>query len=281
MPDWTKVDFDRFYSSQAERWGRPNNRPPIVLHYHWFPIIQYQQTLATRIRDVLGLVPGDRVVLVGAGFNGSGAGLTALGIEVVGTETSAYILAEKNNTEEAEVRAAIVAAGLNPDVDLIIGPNGRAEYDPLNLFLEGGRASPALRGKGNVLAEDGATRPSRNAIRNALSGNPRYLISEEVLNSITDAQVLLVCDAAARLVSEAGGTCTIVHMLSPLNPDAASQEPDLNWKTYAQWRALLNANGFSAQKILPTVTASNQGSTPLSQTIGDRVDVVTAYSGIF
>lgn len=268
----TKADFDRFYGGpgqpQAERWGHPNTRPPITLHYHWATIISAQTGVAwaglditvdgVRTRpqalvDVLGLVPGDSVLLVGAGFNGTGAGLVALGIDVIGIDTSGYILAEKGNTEESDIRAACLAAGIDPDTDTVLGPPGNVRVNPLDLWLEGGRAAPAPRGKGTVLGESMSSRPSRNTVKNALASNPRFVITEEVLNSITDADALTVCDLAARFVSENGGG-TIVHGISPLQP-GGGQDVALNWRTYSDWRAFLDANGFSAQRILPTVTS--------------------------
>lgn len=251
---WGKAEFDRFYQSVGERWGHPNTRPGIVLHYHWWNIIRWQVSdYAPRLAQVLGLNAGDSVVLVGAGFNGTGAGLTALGVEVIGVDTSPYILGEKDATEEAEIRAACLAAGVDPDTDTIWGPPGNVRVNPLDLWLEGGRAAPAPRGKGPILGEDMSSRPSRNSVKRALSGNPRFILTEEVLNSIPDADALTLCDMAARFASENGGG-TIVHMLSPLQP-GATQDPMLNWKTYGDWRAFLDSNGFAAQRILPTVTS--------------------------
>ncbi len=257
MPVWDKAAFDTFYSSGAERYGHPGVRPQIRLHYHWYPIIQWQRSsYAPRLFAVLNMVAGDSVVLVGAGFNGTGAGLERLGINVTGTETSTYINAEKSNTEEAEVRDAIIAVGLDPDNDTIIGPPGNVRINLLDLLLDGGRAAPKVRAQATVVEEDFSTRGSRNRVDSTLPSRARFILSEEVLNSGTDAEALTVCERMARYASENGGT--VVHMLSPLFP-GKTQAPELNWKTYAGWRSFLNTNGFSAQLILPTVTARDQG----------------------
>lgn len=282
MPVWDdKATFDQFYRSGAERWGHPNTRPQIQLNYHWYPIVQYQTaSYAPQLVTVLGINPGDGVILVGCGFNGTGAGLTAAGVNVIGTDISTYIQNEKANTEEAEIRAACVAAGVDPDVDLIIGPSGNADVDPLDLFLEGGRAAPAARGKGEILDQELRTRGSRNAVLNKFeadfpNASIRFIISEELLNSITDAEADLVASYMHDGASEWGST--VVHMLSPLQT-GKTQAPELNWKTYAGWRAWLDANGYSSHLILPTVTASGQGMTfPAENPAG----VVTAYSGTF
>ena len=285
MPVWGKPEFDTFYGKNVERWGVPNTRPSIKLGYHWFWTIAAQsgQNVAglqspnfpQLLVQVLGLVPGDAVLLFGCGFNGTGAGLTALGINVIGVDTSSYIDSQKGQTEEAEIRAACLAAGVNPDTDTIWGPPGNVRVNPLDLFLQGGRASPQPRGKGSILAEGMTSRPSRNTVKNALAANPRYVITEEVLNSITDSEALVVCDACQRFVTE-NGNGTVVHMLSPFQ-SGASQAPSLNWKTYGAWRTFLTANAFPLQRILPTVDGTGQGvAMPLTNPIG----VVTAYSGL-
>lgn len=232
--------------------------------------------------DVLGLVAGDAVLLVGCGFNGTGQGLTNLGVRVLGTELSTYIQNEKGNTEEGEIRAACIAAGVDPDLDTIRGPSG--PINPLDLFMEGGRAAPAARGKGEVLQEELRTRGSRNAVLNRFNAlwpgvTPRYIITEEVLNSIPDAQADLVCSYCASAATEWGSS--VVHMLSPyqLGSDGLHHQAlDLNWKTYADWRVWLDANGYSTQLILPTVTARDQG---MTLPPGGEVGRVVAYSGLF
>ncbi len=283
MAHWDKAAFDKFYnvenSANGERWGHPNTRPGIALHYHWYPIIQWQaSSYAPRLFAVLGLVAGQSVTIIGAGFNGTGAGLARLGIDVIGTDISAYIIAQKGETEEAEIRAEIIAVGLDPDNDTIIGRPGNVRVNPLDVLLDGGRSAPKIREQATVIEEDFSTRGSRNRVDGTLPIRARYCISEEVLNSGTDAEALTVCERMARYVSENGGT--VVHMLSPLFPDGRGA-PELNWKTYAGWRTFLDANGFSAQLILPTVTSWDQGITPLSVDLPDRPNSVAAYSGVF
>jgi len=278
MPAWDKSAFDKFYISGAERHGHPNIRPQIKLHYHWYPILQWQASFAPRLFNVLGLVSGQSVTIVGAGFNGTGAGLKRLGIDVIGTDISAYINAEKTNTEEAEVRAECITAGVDPDVDTIIGPPGNVRINPLDLFLDGGRSAPKVREQATVVEEDLSTKRSRNSVDRSLPTRARYCISEEVLNGGTDAEALTVCQRMAQYVSEKGGT--VVHMLSPLLAKGPGA-PEMNWKTYADWRAFLDADGFSAQLILPTVTSWDQGETPLSVDSPNRTNKVVAYSGVF
>ncbi len=279
MPLRDKAFFDTRYSSGAERYGHPNTRPQIRLHYHWWPIIRWQASeRAPLLFAALGLVSGQSVTIVGAGFNGTGAGLKRLGVDVIGTDTSVYIQSEKSKTEEAEIRAAIIAAGLDPDVDTIIGPPGNVRVNPLDLFLDGGRVAPKVREQAQVVEEDLRTKGGRNKVDAILPTRARYCISEEVLSGGTDAETLIICERMAQYVSEKGGT--VIHMLSPLRLDGI-QAPEFRWRTYAGWRAFLDGNGFSTQLILPTVTAWDQGKTPLSFDREDKPDTVAAYSGMF
>ena len=82
MPiNWdTKAPFDLFYSSGVERYGHPNTRPQIRLHYHWYPIIQGQASkFAPLLFTVRELNAGESVVMGGAGMKGPGAGAGGLG----------------------------------------------------------------------------------------------------------------------------------------------------------------------------------------------------------
>lgn len=287
---WGKAQFDQFYRKEVERYGVPPPRgttgPYITLGYHWFwtgagqagesPYGLTSLPFAQMIVELLGLVAGDAVLLVGCGFAYTSKGLSTLGIRVIGTDLSDYIQAEKGNTEEAEIRAACLAAGVDPDTDQVLGP-GATWWNPLDLFMEGGRAAPAIRGKGEILEEELRTRGSRNAVLNRFEANwpgvsPRYIITEEVLNSIPDAEADLVCDYASAGASEWGAT--VVHMLSP---PLESAQAGLNWKTYGAWRTWLNTNGYGSHLILPTVTAIGQG---VTLPAGGEPGRVVAYSGL-
>jgi hypothetical protein len=285
MPVWDKAAFDQFYSSGAERYGHPGSRPQIRLHYHDHNILHPQRRdFAPLLFSLLGMAAGEDVIIVGCGFNATGEGLSDLGARVIGLDTSDYIQAEASNTEEAEIRAEIIAVGLDPDIDLIIGKPGNVMVDPLDVFLRGGRASPQPRGWGQILGEDMKTNGSKRAVIRAFETQYpdaaiRFIISEEVLNSITDAEALLVCEFAGAAAADWGAT--VAHMLSPLKSYKTGQAPELNWKRYSEWRAFLDAEGFGAQLIVPTVTAWDQGVTPLSVDLPDRPNTVVAYSGTF
>jgi hypothetical protein len=135
MASWQERSaFDRFYDVDGEPWGRVKGRRGIRLHYHDFRIGRPQRQRGKKIAQALKLKANQAIMIVGAGFNWSGEGLQNLGIEVVGTDTSDYILANLAETEESELRNCCHAVGVDPDNDLIICDRyqrgARLEYAP-------------------------------------------------------------------------------------------------------------------------------------------------------
>lgn len=316
MPTFDKLAYEKFYSFNAEPFGHINTRPGIRSHYNDFVVGKGQRKLAAKLASATGMRSGARCVIIGAGFGWTCEGLVAQGIEAAGTEISEWVLAEKDNTEETDLREYIGRAGLNPDTDEIIGDpkdsrtvekvpaykqavwdgwivgaeadarkktvrewalkseaekkryrkaTGQWDYNPkmpsgpkpewminpLELYLRGGRTAPEKRTSAVVADEDGSTKGSRTAIGRLLSGAPTHIITEEVLNGLTDVQGLALCDRLAKLASEKGGA--VYHVLSPLQPKGR-QAAELNWKRYSGWRNHLDAAGFQAQQIVASVT---------------------------
>ncbi len=349
MAGFDKQRFDEFYRFKAEKFGHPGGldfRPGIFLHYHYHSVGQYQENrFAPKLAETLDLKSGESVVIIGCGFNWTGAGLAKIGIDVSGTEISAFCLAEKDETEEAEIRQCCLDAGVDPDRDLInwrpesplaslvvptwkwrgfnhwlvadeesksraqwranktwrslteaqqnafrdkffdqlvdgievgydaseddwlgwwrlqpesqaadLPSEPQAEWmaNPLDVFLRGGRINPMKRASAPILAEDIQTQSSRRRVIRSLAGRPRFIISEEVLNSVDDMAALDLCEDMARLA--AGDGATVIHMISPKQLEGR-QSPDLNWKLYSEWRAFLDNDNFTNQLILPTVTS--------------------------
>lgn len=181
---WTKADFDSTYSIRIERYFGSHEsragRPEVRLNYHEWAI---KPLMVNRWREILkvltpAITTDDRVLIVGAGF---GWGVRALRNRInctaIGTDTSSYIQTEKNNNDAAEVDAAITAVGLDPTV-------GRG------LFLREAVRTTGARAKELVLDEDMTTKGSRQRIRNALGGNPTWIIAEDLVgDAMTDAEI--------------------------------------------------------------------------------------------
>lgn len=277
---WDKAAFDGHYDMHAE-YGYERTGKPIRLHYHRYVMNPLLVKRAAAVFDLLGLQAGQDVVLVGCAFNWMARALADLGVRVIGVDTSAYVLGSKDGSEESELRDWITAVGVDPDNDLIRNPAG-GQINPLDLYMEGGRASPAARGWGQILDQDLRTNGSQNSVISAFESQYpnaaiRYILTEEVINSITDAQAALVCEYCQGAATRWGAT--VVHLLSPAQP-GIEQDADLNWKTYAEWRAWLDANGFTGQQVIPTVSAAGQGmNLPDRDTIIARVLVEAASQG--
>jgi hypothetical protein len=259
---WDKAGFDKSYDLKGERWGRPAWRTPIRTHYNDFLIGQNQRDYKSA--KILPYILGNTVV-VGAGFGWTVEGLIALGVNAIGTDISSHILDSKDTDEEADLRGYIIDAGIDPDNDwCICDPahvnavwmeNPHAKIAATGAFAPGHmewmcrpiqliRTRVGPRTVVTIADEDSTTNGSRNRIRNAL-GSVDMVITQEVLNSIPNADVLTLCQHMA------GFNKPVVHILSPIQPDA-TQDPDLNWKTYQQWSSFISQ--FPNQKILGSVS---------------------------
>jgi hypothetical protein len=167
-----------------------------------------------------------RFVIVGGGFGWVADALYGLGFtNVVVADDSVYIQAEKDNDDTAEIIAECALVGLAAD-------------DPRTLqILAKYATSGARRGAIDVVDATVSTAEGRLAIRNALtpSGNPQIVVTEDVMTSLEDAECIqLAADCQAW-----GGQQEVVHAVSVLQPDNPGQDPIFNWKTLAEWQALI------------------------------------------
>ena len=132
------------------------------------------------LQPTLNILSGDFVCVVGAAFGwGVEALIAETGATAIGIDISDYIAAELTGTEEAELRAEVVAGGLDPDVG-----TGLAV---MNFIYD---AQP--RGSVIVLQNGAASGPQRNAIRTALGGNwPSVVVYENIVDdSWPDADII-------------------------------------------------------------------------------------------
>ena len=186
MAGWTKADYDENYRMQVERrmpgGGPPpsENRPSVYIRYHKFFMKPILIDMWAKLNPILNILATDNVVVVGAGFGwGVEALVTETGATVVGIDISDYINAEQSNTEEAELRAEVTTAGLDPDT-------GRG-LDVMNFIYDGQPRSNII-----VLKEDAATNRSRQAIRAALNNNnPSVVVYESIIDDAwTDTDII-------------------------------------------------------------------------------------------
>lgn len=190
----TKADFDAMYRTPAiQRYfgGRPPGEKNVTLNYHHAWMSDGLKLMYEGLLPKLNIASTELVLIVGAGFGwGVEAFAELSGCTTVGIDISAYVQAEKNNTEEAELREAIIAADLDPDT-------GRGAF-LLNAMLEK-RGLGVPRCVVIVLDEDMQTNTSRQAIRAALGGWPTVVIMEQIIDETTTEQEITQVGNAANL----------------------------------------------------------------------------------
>ena len=189
MAGWTKADYDAAYRFRVERHlptpAPTNIRPEVRVHYHKWAM---EPLLANRwsvLQPILNILSTDKVCVVGAGFGwGVDAIIAETSATVVGIDISDYIAAEQISTEEAELRAEVTAAGLDPDT-------GRG-LEVMNFILDN-----SVRSNVVILQNDASTGPQRQEIRTALGGNwPSVVIAEDIIDDTwTDTDIENLRDA--------------------------------------------------------------------------------------
>jgi protein-L-isoaspartate O-methyltransferase len=115
---WTKADYDAAYLCRVDRYFNRDNpevaqdpaqTSEVLLHYHRFFMRPILASMWARLAPILNIAATENVLIIGAGFGwGVEAFIAETGCTTVGIDVSDYINAEKNNTEETEIDAAIV-----------------------------------------------------------------------------------------------------------------------------------------------------------------------------
>ena len=191
-----------------------------------------QQRAANIVSAMGWTTPGPSVLVFGCGFGWLAEAFEDLGFDrVVGTDTSAWIQSSKDATEEADIDAAIAAAGLDPS-------NGHGAEAKAIVSAKGKGLGPRCRASRGLLDEDGSTNQSRGRIRQALDihGNDLvdWALTDDLARTMSDAEVL---ESAARLDLIATNSVHLTQTLLGSNRDVS-----LNWHTLEEWKALVPAH---------------------------------------
>lgn len=197
MAGWTKADYDNAYLCRVDRYFQRDNpdaaQDPaqtreVNLHYHRFFMSPILADMWATLAPILNISSTENCLIVGAGFGwGVEAFIAETGCTTVGVDISDYIDAEKNGTEEAEIDAEIIAAGLDP-------AQGRGAAIKAYVYDAQPRTNVV------VLKEDAQTNTSRNAIRAALGNNwPDVCIVEDLVNADTTDQEITQINNALNL----------------------------------------------------------------------------------
>lgn len=193
----------------------------VRLHYSRAVLFEGHERVAQGMVNQLALFDTDKVLLVGAGYAWTQEWLEQMlpGIAVVATDVSSKIQGDKDQTEQADVEAALATAGVSQG-----SPRWVAA-------LEG---ADVARSQRPVLADDILTGGGSSAVKKAagLKGNAKFdwAITEDALPWLTDAE----CEALHSAAADVGAlVCHLVtdHATPPSAPG--------NWKSLQGWKALL------------------------------------------
>lgn len=223
---WTKTDFDNAYLFRPGRY--PENKsqgfPDIEVGYTRFTLEKITDQYVAQYQQIIPA--GSTVLIVGAGFGWTAEKLNDLGYTAVSLDTSPYVQAEKDNTDEAEWDAILTAQGHSDKSALVKGI-----------------VNPRKRSRDGVRGDDISKKNQRNNLKAIIGQDYDWLVTEEMISTLTDQEIITLIPYANDLATN------FLHVTTVLQ---GSQDAGYNWKTGAEWRAFLDANGASNHQILTT-----------------------------
>jgi hypothetical protein len=240
IQDWTlQATWDFAYRIKADakigdgRGSRGPRSTRIYTHYHNFVVKNAvgfnMQALVTK----LNIVTGARIVVIGAGFGWSVEWLNANGYIAIAVDPNQYLISKAPTSEETEITTLITAKGRDKN-ELRIDPSDKIEKPMLDILVrqDGKRTSEIL------IDEDMKNSGSRRAVWNQFSKNMDYVITENMLSTISDAELIGVAnnlDSFKKLQANV----PIIHLDTWLNTTGRF-DSGYNWKTGAEWRSFFD-----------------------------------------
>jgi len=246
LADWgLKATWDANYDVGSEPGAYvPVTRPEIRLHYTRATFWLEAQSRAARFVQIMSLTTNDTVVILGGAFGWTAEALVVNhGIQAISVDTSAWVQSVKDQPETDDLDAAISAVGLDPAT----GTGAAIKGD---LIIEGGGSGNRAR---VPVANEQINNPgSRNRVKGLFaSGRVTVVITEDLLSSLTDAEIGTLAGRAAALDTGV----RVGHFLTTLGTIAPSQPPPvLNGKTLVEWRTLIDSLGFPVHVLIEAGT---------------------------
>lgn len=239
IADWDDpATWARWYSVSPRKLPKKTLEGEIRLTYSRVALQPHAAKRAAALEAAFGWTTAvdPTIGIMGAGYGWTVEALEALGYtRVVGADISTYIQDRHDLTEEADIDAAITAAGFDPT-----SGSGLAHKD--SIWTDPGNQGRSSRGVKN---EDASTPGSRNRLKASIGLGPQddvdWLLSEYLVETATDAEILSQLATYDQL-----GT-NLVHIIAGV--DGSRSEPDGNWKGVAGWRTFLDDNGFSSHQL--------------------------------
>lgn len=246
MPVWDKAFFESQYTGNGWPYGIRGKTYVPRFHYNWFNVRLSAAAYVSRYLELPGFAQLSDVAIIGGGYGWTCEALAAHGINAISIDTSDHIINTYNTSEEAELREYLTARGFDPDLGdgvVYMSPDDpNSPCNPWDFWLrpDGVRTSVA------ILDEDLSTNGSRRNVRQALSSNMDAIVTEYAIDSMDagdDAASLALVERCEQL--RPNPACTVIHVIGE-NPD----DVILNVKSPAEWRALLDANGYTDHVVM-------------------------------
>jgi hypothetical protein len=241
---WDKALFESQYSCVGWSHGiRGTNKVP-RFHYNWYGRQAHSKRMVDTYMTYPGFAQVSDVVVIGGAFGWTSEVLSTYGINSVSVDTSPYILAAKDVSEEQELRDYLTNLGFDPDAlnngaagIRFMSPNDPNSWvNPWDYWLRpDGKKTSAT-----VVDEDMSTVGSRNAIKQAIGGNIDVIITEFAIDAMDagdDAASLSLIERCEQLRSNP--SVVVIHLIG-YNP----YDVMLNIKTAQEWRTFLDTNGY-------------------------------------
>lgn len=173
--NYDKDTLDSLYDIGAERWGHPNTRKEVRLHYNRAVMYPYCYKRAQSLSEQLGGDTSKKILIVGAGSGWTVEAMQELGFSnCIGTETSEYLNSILYGNEDADVEAGCLKVGAPMSIrDRILDQHGNKICNSVDAIFD----------------EDSMTEESRGRIIAEL-GSPDVVVTEDVIQTMSDEEAV-------------------------------------------------------------------------------------------
>ncbi len=238
--DWdTKETFKNTYRGRALVDADRVVFPPVYIHFNRVMQKPSSDRQRDRLIKALQLTSTSSIVLIGGAFGWTADSFQEMwpGFDIAVTDTSLVVQNEARATDEAEITAAIIAAGHDPKTG--DGAKILAKY-----------ASPGRnRAIQTVIAEDSMTKQSGTLVKARLTNAPDWIVTTGILSDLSDTEAVAL-DTKLRNTYAPASIAHVVTMLrtndpeeidppNPMREFQSARAAQMNLKNLAAWKALL------------------------------------------
>lgn len=225
-----KPTLDEMYNIGAERWGHPNTRKEVRLHYNRAVMFPYAIDRAVALDKVLGGNKKLKILIVGCGSGWIVEIMQDMGYtNCLGTEISEYLNGRKGGNEVQDIIDACNLVGAGTDIKNRI-------MDLQGVVIQ--------KHPETILSETSLNADSRSAVNANYGTFPDVVITEDMITGLNDIDAL----ALARSLEEYQ-TAKIYHLTA-----YSGNHPLLNNHSLASWQELFGPDHSFVERGSWTVT---------------------------